>query len=58
MYLNENPLLVGQEHRVIEGLGRFISEYKTTLRNAPPQLILGRSSLEPFKTNNINYGRI
>jgi len=30
-----------EEHSVIGGLGGSISEYKTTLSNAPPQLILG-----------------
>ena len=30
-----------EEHTVIGGLGGAIAEYKTTLRNAPPQLILG-----------------
>jgi len=30
-----------EEHSVIGGLGGAISEYKTSLRNAPPQLIIG-----------------
>ena len=30
-----------EEHSVIGGLGGAIAEYKTTLRNAPPQLIMG-----------------
>jgi transketolase len=30
-----------EEHSVIGGLGGAIAEYKTTLRNAPPQLIIG-----------------
>ena len=30
-----------EEHSVIGGLGGTIAEYKTTLGNAPPQLILG-----------------
>lgn len=30
-----------EEHSVIGGLGSAIAEYKTTLKNAPPQLLLG-----------------
>jgi len=30
-----------EEHSVIGGLGSAVAEYKTTLKNAPPQLILG-----------------
>jgi transketolase len=30
-----------EEHSVIGGLGSAISEYKTSIKNAPPQLILG-----------------
>lgn len=30
-----------EEHSVIGGLGGSVAEYKTTLRNAPPQLIIG-----------------
>jgi transketolase len=30
-----------EEHSVIGGLGSAIAEFKTTLKNAPPQLILG-----------------
>ena len=30
-----------EEHSVIGGLGSSIAEYKTALRNAPPQLIIG-----------------
>jgi transketolase len=30
-----------EEHSVIGGLGGAIAEYKTTLKNAPPQLIMG-----------------
>ena len=30
-----------EEHSVIGGLGSTIAEYKTSLRNAPPQLIIG-----------------
>jgi len=36
------PLIVTvEEHSVIGGLGSAVAEYKTTIRNAPPQLILG-----------------
>ncbi|MDG7000141.1 MAG: transketolase, partial [Nitrososphaerota archaeon] len=34
-----------EEHSVIGGLGSAVAEYKTTLRNAPPQLILGLPDL-------------
>lgn len=30
-----------EEHSIIGGLGGAIAEYKTTLRNTPPQLIIG-----------------
>jgi transketolase len=30
-----------EEHSVIGGLGSAVSEYKTTLNNAPPQILLG-----------------
>ena len=30
-----------EEHSVIGGLGGAIAEYKATIRNAPPQLIIG-----------------
>jgi transketolase len=30
-----------EEHSVVGGLGGAVAEYKTTLRNAPPQLIIG-----------------
>jgi len=30
-----------EEHNIIGGLGSAVAEYKTTFRNAPPQLIIG-----------------
>lgn len=30
-----------EEHTIIGGLGGAVAEYKTTIRNAPPQLIMG-----------------
>jgi len=32
-----------EEHSVIGGLGSAVAEYKTTLKNAPPQLVVGLS---------------
>ena len=34
-------LVTVEEHSVVGGLGGAIAEYKTALRNAPPQLIIG-----------------
>jgi len=34
-------IITVEEHSVIGGLGSAIAEYKTALRNAPPQLIIG-----------------
>ena len=34
-------LVTVEEHSVIGGLGGSVAEYKTTLKNAPPQLIFG-----------------
>lgn len=34
-----------EEHSIIGGLGSAVAEYKTTLRNAPPQLIIGLPDL-------------
>ena len=40
--LKSSKLIVSvEEHSVIGGLGGAIAEYKTTFKNAPPQLILG-----------------
>jgi transketolase len=30
-----------EEHSIVGGLGSAVAEYKTTLRNAPPQLTIG-----------------
>lgn len=34
-------IVTAEEHSVVGGLGGAIAEYKTALRNAPPQLIIG-----------------
>lgn len=40
--VSSSKLIVSvEEHSVIGGLGGAIAEYKTALRNAPPQLIIG-----------------
>lgn len=40
--VQETPLIVTvEEHSVIGGLGGAVAEYKSTLRNAPPQLTIG-----------------
>jgi transketolase len=40
--VNSTKLIVTvEEHSIIGGLGGAVAEYKTTIRNAPPQLIIG-----------------
>jgi transketolase len=40
--LKSSELIISvEEHSIIGGLGSAIAEYKTTFKNAPPQLILG-----------------
>jgi transketolase len=40
--IKSSKLIVSvEEHTVIGGLGAAVAEYKTTFRNAPPQLIIG-----------------
>lgn len=41
VFANHQLVVTVEEHFVIGGLGSAIAEYKSTLRNAPPQLTLG-----------------
>jgi len=39
--ISSGLIVTVEEHSVVGGLGGCVAEYKTTLRNAPPQLFLG-----------------
>jgi transketolase len=38
---SRGPVVTVEEHSVIGGLGSAVAEYKSTLKNAPPQLFIG-----------------
>ena len=52
---SDSKLIVSvEEHNIIGGLGSAISEYKTNIKNAPKQLILGIKDIYG-KSGNYNF---